>query len=118
MNGIGRRFRPLNELCRSNPWSKRRRESVHRDFLLLRDYTALSLLFLVALGIVASFAVRPATVLMGYLGFLVLHSRWFAWRPRTAASGLSPRCSPSERGDPAARLVRERIRRSVLPPIA
>jgi hypothetical protein len=67
-------------------------ESVHRDFLLLRDYTALSLLFLVALGIVASFAVRPATVLMGYLGFLVLHSRWFAWRPRTAASGLSPRC--------------------------
>ncbi|MET4149068.1 MULTISPECIES: hypothetical protein [unclassified Bradyrhizobium] len=47
-------------------------ESVHRDFLLLRDYTALSLLFVVALGTVAGFAVRPTTVLIGYLGFLVL----------------------------------------------
>ncbi|MBM7486112.1 MULTISPECIES: hypothetical protein [Bradyrhizobium] len=47
-------------------------ESVHREFLLLRDYTALSLVFLVALGALAGFAVRPATVLAGYLGFLVL----------------------------------------------
>ncbi|MHC2282983.1 hypothetical protein ACVME8_009626 [Bradyrhizobium diazoefficiens] len=47
-------------------------ESVHRDFLLLRDYTARSLVFLVALGAIAGFAVRSATVLAGYLGFLVL----------------------------------------------
>jgi len=47
-------------------------ESVHRDFLLLRDYTALSMLFLLALGTVAGFAARPAAVLVGYLGFLVL----------------------------------------------
>lgn len=47
-------------------------ESVHRDFLLLRDYTALSALFVFALGAVAAFAVRPTTVLLGYLGLLVL----------------------------------------------
>jgi hypothetical protein len=47
-------------------------ESLHRDFLLLRDYTALSLMFLLALGAVVGFAVRGAAVLVGYLGFLVL----------------------------------------------
>lgn len=47
-------------------------ESVHRDFLLLRDYTALSALFVLALGAVAAFAVRPITVLLGYLCLLIL----------------------------------------------
>jgi hypothetical protein len=45
---------------------------VHRDFLLLRDYTALAALFMLIFGAVAAFAVRPPTVLLAYLGLLLL----------------------------------------------
>lgn len=47
-------------------------ESVHRDFLLLRDYAALSVLFILALGGIAAFSVRPVSVFLGYAGLLVL----------------------------------------------
>lgn len=46
--------------------------SVHRDFLLLRDYGAFAALFLPVFGGAAAFVVRPPTVLAGYLGLLLL----------------------------------------------
>jgi hypothetical protein len=46
--------------------------SVHRDFLLLRDYAALAALFVPVFGAVTTFAVRPPNVLAAYLGLLLL----------------------------------------------
>jgi hypothetical protein len=45
---------------------------VHRDFLLLRDYAALAVLFIPVFGVAAAFAVRPTTVLVAYIGVLLL----------------------------------------------
>lgn len=46
--------------------------SVHRDFLLLRDYATLAALFVPVFGTVATFTVRPPSVLAAYLGLLLL----------------------------------------------
>lgn len=46
--------------------------SVHRDFLLLRDYAALTALFMPVFGAVGGFAVRSQSVLAAYLGLLLL----------------------------------------------
>ena len=45
---------------------------VHRDFLLLRDYTGLAALFIIGLGITALFVVAPWKAFWIYLGILVL----------------------------------------------
>jgi hypothetical protein len=45
---------------------------VHRDFLLMRDYTGLSTLFLLIFGIAAFFAVPSTPAWAGYVGFLAL----------------------------------------------
>jgi hypothetical protein len=47
-------------------------QQVHRDFLLLRDYTGLSALFLVGLAIAALFLVAPWKAFGVYVGILVL----------------------------------------------
>jgi hypothetical protein len=47
-------------------------QQVHRDFLLLRDYTGLAALFLIGLGIAALFLVAPWKAFGAYLGILVL----------------------------------------------
>jgi len=47
-------------------------QQVHRDFLLLRDYTGLALLFLIGLGIAALFLVAPWKAFGVYLGILLL----------------------------------------------
>ncbi len=47
-------------------------QQVHRDFLLLRDYTGLALLFLIGLGIAAAFLVAPWKACGVYLGILLL----------------------------------------------
>src|SRR5260370_16217601 len=45
---------------------------VHRDFLLLRDYTGLAALFLVGLGLAAFFVIATWKVLAIYVGMLIL----------------------------------------------
>ncbi|WP_213290941.1 hypothetical protein [Bradyrhizobium sp. sGM-13] len=45
---------------------------VHRDFLLLRDYTGLAALFLIGLRIAALFLVAPSKACWIYLGILLL----------------------------------------------
>ena len=47
-------------------------QQVHRDYLLLRDYTGLAALFLAGFGIAAAFLVASWQTLMVYLGFLIL----------------------------------------------
>lgn len=47
-------------------------QQVHRDFLLLRDYTGLALLFLIGLSIAAAFLVTPWNAFAVYLGMLLL----------------------------------------------
>lgn len=47
-------------------------QQVHRDFLLLRDYTGLAALFLVGFGVAAFVVVAKWKVLAFYVGFLVL----------------------------------------------
>lgn len=47
-------------------------QQVHRDFLLLRDYTGLAMLFLISLGIAAAFLVTPWNAFAVYLGMLLL----------------------------------------------
>jgi len=47
-------------------------QQVHRDFLLLRDYTGLAALFLIGLGIAAPFLVAPSKAFWIYLGILLL----------------------------------------------
>lgn len=47
-------------------------QQVHRDFLLLRDYTGLALLFLVGFGVAAFAVFAEWKVLAYYIGFLVL----------------------------------------------
>jgi hypothetical protein len=47
-------------------------QQVHRDFLLLRDYTGLAALFLIGFGLAALFVVATWKVFAFYLGFLVL----------------------------------------------
>jgi hypothetical protein len=45
---------------------------VHRDFLLLRDYTGLAALFLIGLGLAALFLIATWKVLAIYVGALIL----------------------------------------------
>jgi hypothetical protein len=45
---------------------------VHRDFLLLRDYSGLSVLFVALLGVAAVYAVPSRAALLAYFGFLIL----------------------------------------------
>lgn len=45
---------------------------VHRDFLLLRDYTGLAVLFMVFFGAVGIYAIPSRNVAIGYVAFLVL----------------------------------------------
>lgn len=47
-------------------------QQVHRDFLLLRDYTGLAALFLIGLGVAAVFLVGPWQAFGVYLGILLL----------------------------------------------
>jgi uncharacterized RDD family membrane protein YckC len=47
-------------------------QQVHRDFLLLRDYTGLAALFLIGLGVAALFLVAPWKTCGVYLGILLL----------------------------------------------
>jgi hypothetical protein len=47
-------------------------QQVHRDFLLLRDYTGLALLFAIGFGATAAFLVSPWKTFGVYLGFLIL----------------------------------------------
>lgn len=47
-------------------------QQVHRDFLLLRDYTCLAALFLIGLGIAAAFLVAPWKAFGVYFAILVL----------------------------------------------
>jgi hypothetical protein len=47
-------------------------QQVHRDFLLLRDYTGLAALFLIGLGVAALFLVAPWKVFGVYFGILLL----------------------------------------------
>ena len=47
-------------------------QQVHRDFLLLRDYTGLAGLFLIGLGVAAIFVVAPWKTCGIYLGILLL----------------------------------------------
>jgi hypothetical protein len=47
-------------------------QQVHRDFLLLRDYTGLAALFLIGLGVAALFLVAPWKTFAIYLGILLL----------------------------------------------
>jgi hypothetical protein len=47
-------------------------QQVHRDFLLLRDYTGLAALFLIGLGVAALFLVAPWRTCGIYLGILLL----------------------------------------------
>ena len=47
-------------------------QQVHRDFLLLRDYTGLAALCLIGLGFVAFFVIVTWKVIAIYLGLLVL----------------------------------------------
>jgi hypothetical protein len=47
-------------------------QQVHRDYLLLRDYTGLALLFLIGMGVAALFIITTSKVLAVYLGILVL----------------------------------------------
>jgi hypothetical protein len=47
-------------------------QQVHRDFLLLRDYTGLAALFLIGLGVAALFLVSPWKTCGIYLGILLL----------------------------------------------
>jgi hypothetical protein len=47
-------------------------QQVHRDFLLLRDYTGLAALFLIGFGIAAFVVVATWKVLALYVGFLIL----------------------------------------------
>ena len=47
-------------------------QQVHRDFLLLRDYTGLAALFLIGLGCTAFFVIATRKVLAIYVGLLLL----------------------------------------------
>lgn len=47
-------------------------QQVHRDYLLLRDYTGLAALFLIGLGAAALFTITAWKVLAIYLGILLL----------------------------------------------
>jgi len=47
-------------------------QQVHRDFLLLRDYTGLAALFLICLGLAALFLIATWKVLAIYVGILIL----------------------------------------------
>jgi hypothetical protein len=47
-------------------------QQVHRDYLLLRDYTGLAALFLVGLGIAALFVIATWKVLAVYVGIIIL----------------------------------------------
>jgi hypothetical protein len=47
-------------------------QQVHRDFLLLRDYTGLATLFLIGFGLAAFIVVATWKVFTFYLGFLVI----------------------------------------------
>ncbi len=47
-------------------------QQVHREFLLLRDYTGLAALFLVGFGVVALFSVHPPRVLAIYCALLIV----------------------------------------------
>lgn len=47
-------------------------QQVHRDFLLLRDYTGLAALFLIGLGCASFFVIATWKVLAIYLGLLLL----------------------------------------------
>ncbi len=45
---------------------------VHRDFLLLRDYTGISAIFLLVYGVIGLYAIRSPSARLGYLLFLLL----------------------------------------------
>ena len=47
-------------------------QQVHRDYLLLRDYTGLAALFLIGLGIAALFVIATWKVFAIYVGILIL----------------------------------------------
>jgi hypothetical protein len=47
-------------------------QQVHRDYLLLRDYTGLAALFLIGLGVAALFVITTWKVLAIYVGILIL----------------------------------------------
>ncbi len=49
-------------------------QQVHRDFLLLRDYTGLAALFLIGFGVAAFVVVVTWKVFAFYVGFLILQS--------------------------------------------
>lgn len=64
---------------------------VHRDFLLLRDYTGLAVLFLIGLGIAAMFLVAPWKACWIYLGILLL--QFAVVRHAAATYGIRFVCS-------------------------
>ncbi|MGZ4953506.1 MAG: hypothetical protein ACXV8Q_00220 [Methylobacter sp.] len=45
---------------------------VHRDFLLLRDYTGLAVIFLIVLGSIGVYAIESMDTALLYLGILIL----------------------------------------------
>jgi hypothetical protein len=59
---------------------------VHREFLLLRDYTGLAALFLIGFGAVALFTVQPARVLVAYC--LLLAVQFMVVRHAAATYGV------------------------------
>jgi hypothetical protein len=64
---------------------------VHRDFLLLRDYTGLAVLFLIVLGGAAYFVVATWKVFAFYVGFLIL--QFFIVRHAAATCGIRFVCT-------------------------
>ncbi|MGZ4012522.1 MAG: hypothetical protein ACXVLF_16300, partial [Flavisolibacter sp.] len=44
----------------------------HRDFLLLRDYTGLAVIFLIVLGSIGVYAIESMDTVLLYLGLLII----------------------------------------------
>jgi len=61
-------------------------QQVHREFLLLRDYAGLAVLFLIGFGAVALFTVEPARVLVVYC--LLLAAQFVIARHAAATYGI------------------------------
>lgn len=61
-------------------------QQVHREFLLLRDYTGLAALFLVGFGAVALFTVHPPRVLAIYCALLI--AQYIVVRHSAATYGI------------------------------
>jgi hypothetical protein len=64
---------------------------VHRDYLLLRDYTGLAGLFLIGLGVAALFVITTWKVLAAYVGILIL--QFFVARHAATTYGIRFVCT-------------------------